>query len=83
MISFTGRQNSIRSADIITRKAHSQYPHVSESRINAAISQDKVKDLFWGQMSLEYALKFASERLNIELDEKNAHKHVIESLKKR
>lgn len=82
MITFTGRKNNIRNADIITRKAHSQYPHISESRINAAISQDKVKDLFWGQMSLEYALKFASERLNIELDEKNAHKHVIESLKK-
>lgn len=82
MISFTSRQNSIRNADIITRKAHSQYPHISESRINATISQDKVKEFFWGQMSLEYALKFASERLNIEFDEKNAHKHILESLKK-
>ena len=81
MITFTSKQHSIRSADLITRKAHSQYPHISESKISSMIGNDKVKDLFFGQMSFEYALKFAAERLKIDLDEKNAHRYVLESLK--
>lgn len=81
MITFTSRHNEIRKADLITRKAHSVYPHISESRVSAIISQDKVKELFWGQMSLEYALKFAGERLKMECDEKNLYAHVIEALK--
>ena len=81
MITFTSRQKDIRNADLITRKAHSVYPHISESRVSAIISKDKVKELFWGQMSMEYALKFAGERLKMECDEKNLYAHVIEALK--
>lgn len=81
MITFTSRQKEIRNADLITRKAHSVYPHISESRVSAIISKDKVKELFWGQMSMEYALKFAGERLKMECDEKNLYAHVIEALK--
>ena len=81
MITFTSRQKEIRNADLITRKAHSVYPHISESRVSAIISKDKVKELFWGQMSMEYALKFAGERLKMECDEKNLYAHVVETLK--
>ena len=65
MITFTSRHNEIRKADLITRKAHTIYPHISESRVSAIISQDKVKELFWGQMSMEYTLRFAGERLKM------------------
>ena len=65
MITFESRQKVIRNADLITRKAHSLYPHVSESRIVSMIGEDKVKDLFWGNMSLRYALKFAAQRYNM------------------
>ena len=82
MITFTSRKHSIRNADLITRKAHSVYPHISESKITSMIGKDQVKDLFFGRMSLEYALKFAAERLKIEIDEKNTYQYVIESLKK-
>lgn len=82
MITFTSRHNEIRKADLITRKAHSIYPHISESRISAIIAQDKVKELFWGQMSMEYALKFAGERLKMEEDEKNLYQHIIDAMKK-
>ena len=81
MITFTSRHNEIRKADLITRKAHTIYPHISESRVSAIISQDKVKELFWGQMSMEYALRFAGERLKMECNEKNLYTHVIETLK--
>ena len=47
MITFESRQKVIRNADLITRKAHSLYPHVSESRIVSMIGEDKVKDLFF------------------------------------
>ena len=82
MITFTSRHQEIRKADLITRKAHSIYPHISESRIAAIIAQDKVKELFWGQMSMEYALKFAGERLKMEEDEKNLYQHIIDAMKK-
>ncbi len=82
MITFSGRQQAIRNADIITRKAHSEYPHISESKIIFLIGDDKVKDLFFGQMSLDYALKFAAERLKIDIDEKNTYKYILEALKK-
>ena len=81
MITFTSRHNEIRKADLITRKAHTIYPHISESRVSAIISQDKVKELFWGQMSMEYALRFAGERLKMECNEKNLYTLVIETLK--
>lgn len=80
MITFESRQKVIRNADLITRKAHSLYPHVSESRIVSMIGEDKVKDLFWGNMSLRYALKFAAQRYNMEIDEKNLYRYVLESL---
>ena len=82
MITFTSRHQEIRKADLITRKAHSIYPHISESRISAIIAQDKVKELFWEQMSMEYALKFAGERLKMEDDEKNLYQHIIDTMKK-
>lgn len=34
MITFQGRQKAIRTADIIQRKAHSLYPHISSSKLN-------------------------------------------------
>ena len=80
MITFESRQKVIRNADLITRRAHSLYPHVSESRIVSMIGEDKVKDLFWGNMSLRYALKFAAQRYNMEIDEKNLYRYVLESL---
>lgn len=83
MITFESRQKVIRNADLITRKAHSLYPHVSESRIVSMIGEDKVKDLFWGNMSLRYALKFAAQRYNMEIDEKNLYRYVLESLQGR
>lgn len=79
MITFESRQKVIRNADLITRRAHSLYPHVSESRIVSMIGEDKVKDLFWGNMSLRYALKFAAQRYNMEIDEKNLYRYVLES----
>lgn len=33
MITFQGRQKAIRTADIIQRKAHSLYPHISSSKL--------------------------------------------------
>ena len=44
MITFESRQKVIRNADLITRKAHSLYPHVSESRIVSMIGEDKVDE---------------------------------------
>ncbi len=82
MITFTSRNHNIRNADLITRKAHSLYPHISESKITSMIGKDQVKDLFFGQMSLEYALKFAAERLKIDMDEKNTYKYILEALQK-
>lgn len=80
MITFESRQKVIRNADLITRKAHSLYPHVSESRIVSMIGEDKVKDLFWGNMSLRYALKFAAQRYKMETDEKNLYRHIVETM---
>ena len=82
MITFTSRNQNIRNADLITRKAHSVYPHISESKITSMIGKDQVKELFFGRMSLEYALKFAAERLKIDMDEKNTYKYILEALKK-
>ena len=61
MITFTSRHQEIRKADLITRKAHSIYPHISESRISAIIAQDKVKELFWEQMSMKPVGKIQSK----------------------
>ncbi len=82
MITFKSRKSAIRRADYITRKAHSVYSHVSSSRIDSMIGDDKVRNLFWGQMSFEYSLKFAKERMLIEDDTKNLHKHVVEMLQR-
>lgn len=82
MITFQSRQKNIRYADIITRKAHSEYPHISTSKISSMIGKDKVKDMFFGYMSLGYNLKLAGERTKIDIDEKNTYEYVVESLKK-
>lgn len=81
MITFKSRQKNIRTADFITRKAHSEYPHVSISRINSVIEKDKVKDFLWGQMALNYACRFLKERYKMESDTKNLYKYVIEAMK--
>ena len=46
------------------------------------IGKDKVKDMFFGYMSLGYNLKLAGERTKIDIDEKNTYEYVVESLKK-
>ena len=81
MITFKSRNQILKNADSITRKAHSQYPHVSSSRIEYKLAADKVKDFFWGDMLFKMELKTAGERLKIEDDEKNLYRIIAESLK--
>lgn len=81
MITFQSRNEMVRNADMIARKAHSQYPHISVSRIDTMLGKDKVKHFFWDNMAFKYSLKCASERLKVEMDEKNLYKLTVESLK--
>ena len=81
MITFRSRNEMVRNADMIARKAHSQYPHISVSRIDTMLGKDKVKHFFWDNMAFKYSLKCASERLKVEMDEKNLYKLTVESLK--
>ena len=81
MITFKSRNEMVRKADMITRKAHSQYPHVSVSRIDVMLGNNKTKHFFWDNMAFKYSLKCASERLKIDMDEKNLYTLIIESLK--
>ena len=80
MISFRSRNEHIRMADIITRKAHSQYPHISVSRNHYLINKSEVNRFFWKNMDMRDSLKLASHRMNIEMDEKNSYKHIINCL---
>ncbi len=81
MITFQSRNKMVRNADMITRKAHSQYPHISVSRIDSMLGKDKAKHFFWDDMAFKYSLKCASERLKVDMDEKNMYKLTVESLK--
>ena len=80
MISFKSRNEHIRIADIITRKAHSQYPHISVSRNHYLINKSDVNRFFLENMDIRDSLKLASHRMNIEMDEKNSYSHIINCL---
>lgn len=81
MISFKSRNEHIRIADIITRKAHSQYPHISVSRNRTIVNKSELNKFLWGNMDLRDSLRLASHRINIEMDEKNLYKYIINCLK--
>ena len=81
MISFRSRNEHARIADIITRKAHSQYPHISVSRNHYLINKSEVNRFLWGNMDLRDSLRLASHRINIEMDEKNLYNHIINCMK--
>ena len=83
MISFKSRNEQIRIADMITRKAHSQYPHISVRRNRSIIDRSEVNRFLWGNMDLRDSLKLALHRTNIEIDEKNSYKHIINCLQNR
>lgn len=81
MITFESRHKAVRNADIITRKAHNEYPHISTSKLDNMLGDDMVKEIFWGNMNFQYQLKLVKERLRYEDEEKNLHSLIIESMK--
>lgn len=81
MITFESRHKAIRSADIITRKAHNQYPHISPTKIGAMIGDDKVKHLFFNDMNFQYSMKMLNLRMKYENNEKKLYSTIIDGMK--
>ena len=81
MITFESRNKVIRNADLITRKAASQYPHVSSSRITNFLDNDKVWSMFFENVEYKYMLKVGAERFKMEEAGKDLYSAIISSLR--